>query len=425
MEKIRSGQPFLYRKEGYNSTVMDIRLKQNVRGDILNCALKKAIIRYPYFASKLVEKDGDYYIADNSDISMIAVKNKFHPLGSISAGYHLIEVSYQERHIYVAFHHALCDGRGVKPFVETLVYYYFCILKQKVFVADTIQKADSPLYDDETAEPFRYEKYAVDDFLPPHIDKDGFALPEYKNQRDDTGRMELEIDSQSYMNYAKSVNATPAILLSYLFSKALSMNNDTLDKPIVTSMASDMRAELGVPHTYKNCVRSMYLPFEKEDEAAPAEAVCTRFRETIKSQREVNYVRSTANSFIALSDKLDTLPNLEEKRQFMSFFDTMTINTYVVSYLGSFDFGECNDFIDAIHFYSGGIRGITINMDYSPGKFNVDIIYNVDADKYTNTFLALLDEAGIVYSKREGLELSTMKDRAYRTASYQAERLLV
>lgn len=41
------------------------------------------------------------------------------------------------------------------------------------------------------------------------------------------------------------------------------------------SMAADMRKELGLPHTHKNCVRSMYLPFGKEDAALELEELCT------------------------------------------------------------------------------------------------------------------------------------------------------
>lgn len=76
MEKIRSGQSFLYRKEGLNCTVIDVRLKKKVRGAILNQALLEAIKRYPYLASKLVEKNGDFYIADNHNISLTVHRSR-------------------------------------------------------------------------------------------------------------------------------------------------------------------------------------------------------------------------------------------------------------------------------------------------------------------------------------------------------------
>ena len=57
MKRIRSGQAFLYRDGGIRSTVFDIRMKDKVRGDLLRRALDKAMERYQYLASKLVEKN--------------------------------------------------------------------------------------------------------------------------------------------------------------------------------------------------------------------------------------------------------------------------------------------------------------------------------------------------------------------------------
>lgn len=421
LQKIRSGQSFLYRSAGYNSTVIDIEIKKKVWGCFLTQALLKSIKRYPYFASKLVERNGDFYIADGSDISMVVKKNHFSKLGSMAAGYHLIEVSYSGYHIFVSFHHALCDGRGIQPFVETLVYYYFCFAKHKDFKADNVRKADSPLLEGETAEPFS-EKFAVENDTPPTITKDGFALPECAHQTEICSRFDIEINGTDFLNCAHSVNATPSILLSSLFSKSIALNNEGFDKPIVTSLAADMREDLGLPNTHKNCVRSIYLPFNTNDLSADAKDFCSRLRTEIKNQRNKNYIKSTVNSFIGLSDKLDSMNSLEEKKNFMSFFDKMTINTFVLSYLGTLDFGECNQFIQSVHFYSGGIKGITINMICSNNQFNLSIIQNVDGDKYVETLLSILDELKIQYTCKPKIYFDTPKDKAQKTARFQSER---
>lgn len=123
-EKIRSGQSYLYKQYGMESEVIEVRLKKKISGSFLNQALMTAMKRYPYFNTKLVEKDGDFYIVQN-DQSLIAKRTeKLAKLGHISCGYHLIDITYYDYSIYISFHHALCDGRGVMPFVETLIYYY-------------------------------------------------------------------------------------------------------------------------------------------------------------------------------------------------------------------------------------------------------------------------------------------------------------
>jgi len=60
-EKIRSGQSYLYKRCGMESEVLEIRFRSRVFGAQLNQALLIAIKRYPYFNTRLVEKDGDFY----------------------------------------------------------------------------------------------------------------------------------------------------------------------------------------------------------------------------------------------------------------------------------------------------------------------------------------------------------------------------
>ena len=73
MEKIQSGQAFLYRESGLNGTVFDIRMKNKIRGDYLQMALTSTLQRFPYMGSKLVEKNGDFYL-EESVISMNVAK---------------------------------------------------------------------------------------------------------------------------------------------------------------------------------------------------------------------------------------------------------------------------------------------------------------------------------------------------------------
>ena len=340
----------------------------------------------------------------------------------MSNAYHLIEVTYFREHIRISFHHALCDGGGIKPFIESLLYYYFCILDSRTYDAPGVRKSTEPLYADETAEPFS-KKYSFSSYEKPKIIKDGFALPEYEEQMEDEDyRYEIELNAEDYIRTAKEINATPAILLSYFVSKAILIHNPEIDKPIVCSMASDMRKGLELSHTHKNCVGSIYLSFDQEDDARNMADLCSRYRQEMDMQRQPDYVRETANNYCVLNDKLDHLHRFEEKKKMMSFYDTMTINSYVISYLGTFDLGECGQFIDAIHFYSGGIKGITVNMAATSDKFNVTFIQNIETEKYAETFMKLVKQFQIRYNLNQKVRFSTVKDRVQKTARYQAER---
>ena len=124
LEKIRSGQTFLYREGGYPGMVVDVRMKDDISGNALKLALDRALVRYPYFTRKLVEKDGTFYLVQNPLPFILEETADLHSLGSAEVNYHLIDVTYEQKSIYIAYDHGLCDGRGIMPFVKTLVYYY-------------------------------------------------------------------------------------------------------------------------------------------------------------------------------------------------------------------------------------------------------------------------------------------------------------
>ena len=97
-----------------------------------------------------------------------------------------------------AFHHALCDGRGIKPFVETLIYYY-CQLRYKTAgCPEGVRLAGEPLLEGETLDPFlhKYDFDASKDFIS--LSRDAYAIPEsaakadvYKRQRSERRKRAL------------------------------------------------------------------------------------------------------------------------------------------------------------------------------------------------------------------------------------------
>ena len=422
MKRIRSGQVYLYRGDGLRSTVLDIRMKDKVRGDILRRALEMSLERYPYLRSKLVEKDGDFYIADNALPVALARTDKFRGLGSMKVNYQLIDVTYVEREIHVAFHHALCDGRGIVPFIETLVYYYCSWRYRQAFDSTGIRLAGEPLLQGETDEPFGDSKYEVGDGPAPEVTRDGYALPENAGEVSGYYRYEINIDRDEFMTFAKANNATPSILVALLASKAVRKVHPDAEKPIVCSLASDMRNELGLSNTHKNCVTSLYLPYSEGLEGLPLEEQATTYRQLIKEQKDPDAVRSAANSQIGMSDRLDSLETLAETKEMLSFFDDLCINTFVVSYLGQIQVSECGDLVESIHLYSSGNRGLIVNM-LSAGDFiTVDILQSFESEQFVNELLRSLDEAGLAYDASGRIDFATALDRTSSTGRWHAEK---
>ena len=422
MKKIRSGQVYLYRDGGIQSTVFEIRMKEMIRGDILRRALESTYVRYPYFKSKLVEKDGDFYVVENLLSVAFAKTDKFRALGSMSVNYHLIDVTYTDKKIRVAFHHALCDGRGLKPFLETLIYYYCCQKYNKNFDSTGIRLADQELLPGEMAEPFGETKYTVGDTPMPNIIRDGYVLPEHNMDEINLCRFEINIEKESLMKVCKTNDATPAILISLLAQKAIKNIHPEVEKPVLCNMAYDMRKELQVENTYKNCVGSLYLPYLETVENLPLLEQAKIYRNVIKEQRQPDVVKTSANGQIGISDRLDQMSGLNEKQKMLSFFKDICINTFVLSYVGQFQLGEWDKYVDSIHLYSSSARGLILNMIATGNVFTIDFLQSFESDKLVKEFIKVLGENEIEYKISDKMENNTTCDKTYATGKWQAER---
>ncbi len=424
MKQIRSGQSFLYRTDGYDSTVIEVRMKDKVTGSYLQAALTNTVKRFPYLTDKLVEKGGSYFL-HRDDNSMVAVKtSKFRTLGSMSTGYHLLDVTYSGNLIRVAFHHGLCDGRGVQPFVETLLYGYCCQKYHKKFSAEGIRLPGEPIPTEETMEPFSTEYYKVDETAVHPVEKDGFALPESTGTPENCYHTELILDERKFVDMVRAVHATPAIFVAMLLSGCILELNPEAAKPVICNMAMDLRAAVGMEQTHRNCVGSAYLPFTPEDLLYSREKLAEKYREMLAVQREPNNIKAGLNKQIGMFNKLDGIPTLEEKRNMMSFFNGMVNNTYVISYMGRLRLNDYAEHVESAHFYSDMICGLTVNMVSAGGKVSLEMLQGFSEKRYAEALIKRLTPYGLL-SATDMEVITTGKDKSFITASRQAERLYV
>ncbi len=411
-EKIRSGQAFLYQRNGMESEVMEITFFNNVSGAMLNQALIETMSRYPYLNTKLVELDGDFYIVKN-DISIIAKRTKkLAKLGHISCGHHLLDITYFDKTIYVSWHHALCDGKGIKPFIETLIYYYCQLRYRSKASSKGIRLAHTNLLENETTEPF-LEKYIYDEkkaFM--ETPRDAYAIPENIVEEHETDyRYEIQFSSNDFIKICKENNATPVIMTSLLMSSGIATLYPDFDKPINANIAVDIRDALNLPNTFKNCVRSMPLPFYKEFLNEPISKQAKIQREILNAQRDTDYCRKLANSSLMMFDKLDSLNNYNEKQEMMDFFNGMLINTYVISYLGQIVLNENDKYIDKMGFYNSGAAGLGITMLSCGDKFCINFKQSFENSKYVDIFCEKLKELGIEFIASEKIAFTTPRDQ--------------
>ncbi len=410
-EKIRSGQSYLYKKYGMESEVIEVRFKKKVSGSFLNQALLLTEKRFPYFNTKLIEKGGDFYIVQNEQSMVARRTQKLAQLGHIKCGYHLIDITYYDYSVFVSFHHALCDGRGIMPFVETIIYYYCNLQYGTKNPPDGVRLADEPLLPGETVDPFMHEYEFNKDKEFISLSRDAFAIPENVAVEEKVNyRYEVKVSHSQFMRICKENNATPVILLSLLMSHGIAELYPDYDKSINANVAADMREALDCPNTFKNCVKSMILPYSREFSQKSLAEQAGEYREILKAQRDRDYCRKEANAMMGLSDKLDTLESYEEKQKIMTFYEGMLLNTYIISYLGQFKLGENEKYVSEIHLYNSGTIGLGINMIACGDSFIFDFKQNFPSDKYVDAFCKELQKLSVEYKVSGAISFTTPGD---------------
>lgn len=85
------------------------------------------------------------------------------------------------------------------------------------------------------------------------------------------------------------------------------------DKPINANIATDRRAALGYENTFKNTVKSMILPYTKNDTNKTFKEITTNYRTYLKQQKDIDFCKKEANGIIGFYNKLDEAPSFEER----------------------------------------------------------------------------------------------------------------
>lgn len=112
-------------------------------------------------------------------------------------------------------------------------------------------------------------------------------------------------------------------------------------------------------------------------------------------------------------DKLDKLDSFEAKKNMMSFFNDIKLNTFVISYLGQIRLEECDKYIDSMNLYSSGSSGIVINMMAASKNITIDFLQSFETDKYINALIKIMEEVELDFSISEKIEFKTPEDSCY------------
>lgn len=427
-EKVRAGQPYLYREKGLPSEVYEVRMKEEIDSHAIRAAAEQAMARYPYFRVRYEEHEGDFYAVENELPFEAFESEELIPLGGAQNNYYLIGVTYHGNSIDVSFHHGLADGRGVKSFVESLVYYY-CQAAYGSFADDEGILTDiAEMTEGETAEPCG-DKYAVDKSKLRRIEgvsRKGFALPETKGEKASHRRYELKFLQKDFISFCKENGASPVVMLSVMMSRAIRELYPDSGDVINSNFPVDARAALGAEGTYKNCVKSISLPYGEAEQEMTTEELCRYYKRLMNEQREPERCKDEFNKIIMLLNVIDHLHSFKKKRMIMKFLDDLKLDTYLISYIGQFTLNENERYVDSIHLFSDCSDGLVMNMTCQCGYFCIDLVQDFKGDRYVRALAEQFERAGIALETSDMIMFRTPCDEImsdmYYTDAFEAEK---
>ncbi|MER1994561.1 MAG: hypothetical protein ABS897_11040, partial [Eubacteriales bacterium] len=152
-----------------------LTLKDPVDGEILRSAVDALRTRFPYFYVRAASGKKNAAIVPN-DMPM-TIRNTWDPVSfnTEAANFHLAAWKYEGRRLAFEISHALTDGAGVLPYVQSALYLYLSKATGRFFDPAGFRLPGQPIPESETGDPFRdldvdgaaplYQKKPIPDFF--------------------------------------------------------------------------------------------------------------------------------------------------------------------------------------------------------------------------------------------------------------------
>ena len=380
---------------------IEVELKHDIDGGILDEAVNTAIKRYPYFAVRLVKKDGDITAVPN-DLPVKTVSGELtYPLGSRELNYHVVALSYIGNRISFHITHVITDGAGFSPFINTVLYYYLRGTGIELS-SDGIRTADEIVPDGETANPYPEEK--MENATPLYVPKekeffrifDGGYVTDEKRTAYSFRASEADV-----MRFSHENDASPCALFSAVMAKAIRDVHPNDEKDIVSSVSFNMRPGLGCGSNHRMLCTYIPVRYPKKMNDFTVRKICTCTRGSILVQSASENVLYYAKQNKAAMEEFLRLPDIGTKKAVLSekALNDSVNNTFSVSYVGRIDYGEMQSHIKGVRNFTDGATYRTFMMEISSfnGWFYVTLLQSFSSDVYYRALLEQMKQSGIEF----------------------------
>ena len=399
-----AGATQFYGRERKRSYIVEVTLSEEIRGDLLQQAVDKALKRLPYYCSTFVRKKGLYYYADNDLPFLVAESESPRVIGGEITNYHMLDVTYWKDRISFAMFHGLCDGLGLNRFIEAVLYRYFCFKDGRVYSNEGIYTERIPFDPAEEIDIHTVRRKANIKELKAITGKEKrFRLPELlDNKVEKMYSLPLRVKTGDFLGWCKANAASPAAGAAAIMTQAIARENDIREGVIMTVLPTSLRKALHAEKTFKNCYGALFLPTTPgEARSLSTGELAARLRGIMKEQMNGEFpklVCAGMNTVIHLGAKM---PTYKLKNKVMAMGENNPQDTFFVDYVGGL---RCNDYADRItrvrYLNAPPANGASfVLMSETGGYFYINLTQTTESDRYYQAFASILEELGIPCEK--------------------------
>ena len=363
---------------------MILSLRDPVDGESLRCAVEEMRARFPYFYVKAMYKGNDLVTVPN-DLPM-TVRNTWEPirLHSEASNYHLAAWKYEGRRLAFEIHHALTDGSGVLPYINSIMFLYLSKVTGQAFDPAGFRLPGDVIPESETGNPFNepdidhteaplYQKKPIPDF---------FRLTDTADT--DKTVFYVKLSEAQIMRYCRDYDGSPNVILSVLLAKAARRWDPGCEKTVTVSVCVNHKAMLGNHNNYRMFIGEAILDFPMKLDMNDLTKACTIARGQLILQAQPE------NSLWAIK---------QMKRKLPPPSPDIAQASICVSCINSINFGPLDPCIEELYIVTSltKITDILCEITCINHSFFLAFMQPFSSEKYFRCFLDELDAEGIRY----------------------------
>lgn len=403
MEDLWSSQVLFYSlSEQYTNFVqLKVSLDSPIDRQTLQRALDTTILRYPYFKVRLVRSGNKYVLEDNDRPMLVYDDVKSPTLISKENNGYLIRVCAEASLLNICFCHALTDGRGIMPFLKTLLHYYWLYAAGITSDAPDVRLAEDKIPVGEFRDPmldFKPDPASISMQNASQANPESpFELPVTSAPDGTKYFYSFSLDSNVFMNYSHEVDGSPNALISLFMSKAIRILHPDAEN-IIASVAIDLRHACGGEKSHQCSVGLLLIPYRHSMDRMDIRTCATCFRGCMILQSDDEMRRHSLAASQQFYQYLSSMDSFEEKCRISSgaVLRGSSAATFSVSYVGKQDYGKINShirFISAI--VDTLVMHLSIEIMCVDERFFITVTQDFNDDKYVREMIRLMEAEGI------------------------------